>query len=84
MMDSSKQPNLHRGKFAMTTFFTPQTPLKGGKRKQHISLPFQELLQWEWEEVSMMAFKQRFNSLLLQRRRQQRSTNNNEFLHLAT
>jgi hypothetical protein len=44
--------------------FHPPNPPQGGK-----SLPF-EILKWEWEEVSMMAFKQRFNSLLLQRRQQ--------------
>jgi hypothetical protein len=61
----------------MTTFFTPQTPLKGGNGKQkHFSLlcPAFSNRNFEgvyptngnlWEEVSieMMAFKQRFTQL---------------------
>jgi hypothetical protein len=80
MSSSSKQPNLHRGRSDDDNIFHPPNPPQGGKQKQPISLlPFHfqqqkwECTQWEWEEVSMMAFKQRFNSLLLQRRQQART-----------
>jgi hypothetical protein len=84
MGGSRKQhPNLHHGRSDDANIFHPPNPPQGGKWK-HISLPFQKWKpDWEWEEVSMMAFKQRFNSLLLQRRQdKQARTADDEFTML--